>query len=117
MKAPGRRRVAAFGTRRLEKDVEAEIIRDLRTIGVEVYKLSQPRATKQTAGLLDLYIRHVGWGIAGWLEVKRDHSQHASFEQSLFIQRELALGRFVALVTCSAEAMAALRDAGAPIRL
>ncbi len=42
-----------------------------RAIGFEVYNLSQPRASKQTPGLPDLWLSHAGAEFAGWFECKR----------------------------------------------
>lgn len=53
-----------------EKQTERGIITALKTLGCSVYSLAQPRATKQTAGLPDLYIFHPIANRATWCEVK-----------------------------------------------
>jgi hypothetical protein len=41
---------------RLEKQIQADVVKAYRAHGCIVYSLSQPRATKQTPGIGDLYV-------------------------------------------------------------
>ena len=41
---------------RLEKEIQADVVKLYRAFSCIVYKLSQPRATKQTPGIGDLYV-------------------------------------------------------------
>lgn len=56
--------------RRREKEIEAEIIRNLRALGFRVSKTSQPRASMMTEGIPDLYVVHERWRLRFWVEVK-----------------------------------------------
>lgn len=56
--------------RRLEKHVEAEMIKNLRTLGFGVTKTSQPRSSMITIGTPDLYVVHPRYRIRLWIEVK-----------------------------------------------
>lgn len=55
----------------LEKSVQHEVRRLYEQAGCKVYNLSQARASKQTAGLADLWVAHRGAGAAWWHETKR----------------------------------------------
>lgn len=54
-----------------EKSVQQDVREEYEAAGCKVYNLSQARAAKQTPGLSDLWIVHVGRGVAFWHEVKR----------------------------------------------
>lgn len=54
-----------------EKREQAEVVKRFRAFGFHVYTLSQPRATKQTPGLPDLWCAHNTQPIAFWWETKR----------------------------------------------
>ncbi len=110
-----RRHGRRFGLPPLEKEIQADMISALGRMGFDVYNLSQARASMQTPGLLDLYVRHDGWSIAGWIEVKRP-GEKATPEQQYFMDREAEHGRWAVLVTSLAELLNELRRAGAPIR-
>lgn len=51
-----------------EKQIQAEVKKALKALGFQVWDLSQPRATKQTEGLADLFA--AGRGLTVWIEVK-----------------------------------------------
>jgi hypothetical protein len=55
----------------LEKSVQHEVRQLYEQAGCKVYNLSQARASKQTAGLADLWVAHRGAGAAWWHETKR----------------------------------------------
>lgn len=69
----------------LEKDEQAFIFKLFRGFGVIVYNLSQPRATKQTPGLPDMYCMHPGIRRAWWFETKRAEGGRLSEVQKVFI--------------------------------
>lgn len=71
-------------TNELEKAEQHAIKRILLACGFVVYNLSQPRATKQTAGLPDLYAVHKSQPICFWFEVKRSNGGRMSEEQQEF---------------------------------
>ena len=68
MQAGGRPSAAATPDERLEKTIQHEARKVLARHGFDVYDLSQPRATKQTPGLADLFV--VGHGRCAWVEMK-----------------------------------------------
>lgn len=63
-----------------EKQVQAGIKRTLRMLGFAVYDLSQPRATKQTPGIPDLYV--IGKNRHLWVEVKRPGGRLTSAQEA-----------------------------------
>lgn len=77
-----------------EKQVQAAIVKRLGKLGVAVYSLSQPRATKQTAGLPDILAICPYRGIFV-VEVKAAGGKQRP-EQRVFQERwERAGGRYV----------------------
>ena len=98
-----------------EKELEASIIAALRSLGCHVTKFSQPRATKQTEGIPDLYARHAAWGIRLWLEVKT-HRGRVRPAQAAWHEAERAAGGTVVVVRSPSDAVEALRGLGAPIQ-
>lgn len=56
--------------RRLEKEIQAEVMDLLRAYGFTVYNLSQPRATKQTPGIGDVYAVNPWRRRVLWFETK-----------------------------------------------
>jgi hypothetical protein len=68
----------------LEKHEQLRI-RQIATIaGCKVRTLSQPRATKQSPGLPDLWIVHLGRGLGFWWETKRQVGGARSPDQMEF---------------------------------
>lgn len=55
----------------LEKAEQHEVMKLFRAYGFVIYSLSQPRATKQSPGLPDLWCVHTRRPIAYWWETKR----------------------------------------------
>lgn len=55
---------------RLEKEIQAQVMKLYRAFGCVVYNLSQARASKQSPGLPDLYVVHRGIHQAWWHETK-----------------------------------------------
>ena len=55
---------------RLEKEIQAEAFRELRSRGFTVYWFSQKRRTGQTKGPGDLYAVHEERGLVLWYECK-----------------------------------------------
>jgi hypothetical protein len=68
----------------LEKAEQAEVTKTFRAFGFDVYSLSQPRATKQSPGLPDLWCVHRERPIAFWWETKRQVGGRLSPAQMLF---------------------------------
>ena len=71
----------------LEKSEQSEVMKLYRAYGCNVYNLSQPRATKQTPGIPDLWVvRRAGefLGTAWWHETKRPVSGKPSSAQVEF---------------------------------
>lgn len=56
--------------RRLEKEIQAEVMDLLRAYGFTVFNLSQPRATKQTPGIGDVYAVNPWRRRVLWFETK-----------------------------------------------
>lgn len=64
---PGAERDATIDEKREQVEVRKRFV----VCGFQVYNLSQPRATKQTPGLPDLFLVHRSLPIALWWESKR----------------------------------------------
>lgn len=56
--------------RRLEKVIQWDVMQLLRAYSFDVFNLSQPRATKQTPGIADVYAVHVWRRRILWFETK-----------------------------------------------
>lgn len=65
----------------LEKEEQRIIMNMARAIGFKVYNLSQPRASKQTPGIGDLWMSKKARSFAGWWETKRQVGGERSSEQ------------------------------------
>lgn len=98
----------------LEKHIEAEIIRNLRTLGFAVTKTSQARPSKVTLGVPDLYAAHPIWKIRLWIEVKRPGNKTSAY-QDAWHETERRAGGHVMVATSVTEVIAELRRLGAPI--
>lgn len=70
----------------LEKSEQGDVVQLYTAFGVTVSNLSQPRATKQTPGLPDLWCVHRAKGIAWWHETKRPVSGRPSPAQRTFAE-------------------------------
>ena len=68
-----------------ETDVQYEITSFLEALGVAVYRLSQGRATRQSAGLPDLFALHPKIG-GVWIEVKAPNGRRSG-AQTVFADR------------------------------
>ena len=68
----------------LEKHEQREVVKLFKAFGFTTYSLSQPRASKQTAGLADLYVVHKTLPIALWFETKRQRGGRLSAAQEAF---------------------------------
>ena len=97
-----------------EKRLQWEIRRELQKLGCEVCDLTQPRATMLPLGLPDLYVRHEGWRVRVWMEVKTDRGRLSPWQEA-WLARERAAGGHAAVVRSVNDAINALRAAGAPI--
>jgi hypothetical protein len=64
-----------------EKTEQLEVRKRFVVCGFRVYNLSQPRASKQSAGLPDLWLMHERLPIALWWESKRQVGGKFSSEQ------------------------------------
>lgn len=82
---------AVLKDKRLEKEIEAEIIKNLRDLRFQVTKTSQPRPSKVTLGIPDLYASHERWQIRLWIEVKAGNNQ-PSVHQLAWHAQERASG-------------------------
>lgn len=77
---------------RLEKEIQREVVKTYAGFGCKVYNLSQPRATKQTPGLPDLWVVCLssGWSrqgkIAWWHETKTPTGKQSEAQREF--QRE-----------------------------
>lgn len=69
---------------RLERDEQAAIIKLLDSCGFLVWPTSEGRMVRRPAGLPDLYAFHPRYGMALWVEVKRQKLGVVSPEQQLF---------------------------------
>lgn len=65
---------------RLEKDEYEQGCSLLRQLGWVVYRLSQPRASKQSLGVADTWVMHPN-GRSFWWEVKRDVGKQSPAQQ------------------------------------
>lgn len=101
--------------RRLEKSIEAEIIKNLKAIGFGVTKTSQPRPSMLTRGIPDLYAAHPTWGLRVWIEVKAEDNKPSAY-QLAWHATERAAGGTVLVAWSWGEVQAALQALGAPIR-
>ena len=77
---------------RREKEIQAEIVKLYKALGCKVYNLSQPRASKQSPGLGDLWVVHLasGWNRKGktawWHETKTPKGKQSEDQREF--QRE-----------------------------
>jgi hypothetical protein len=102
-------------TRRPEKAIEAEFIRNLHALGFQVTKTSQPRPSMITRGIPDLYASHPRWGIRLWIEVKAGSNQ-PSPHQIAWHKAEREAGGNVVTARSWSEVQDELVRLGAPIR-
>jgi len=97
-----------------EKALQWRIRRALEQLGCEVLDLTQPRRTMLPLGLPDLYVRHEGWRVRVWMEVKTERGRLSPWQEA-WLARERAAGGHAAVVRSVEDAIHALREAGAPI--
>lgn len=64
-----------------EKQVEARGDRLMATLGFDIVRLSQPRASMVTPGLPDRRYYHRARKIAVWFEAKREGGKQSFFQQ------------------------------------
>lgn len=67
---------------RLEKEIQADVVKLYLAFRCMVYNLSQARATKQSPGLADIYVVHLPSHSVWWHELKtpRGHASPAQVE-------------------------------------
>jgi predicted signal transduction protein with EAL and GGDEF domain len=99
---------------RLEKEIEAEIIRNLALLGFQVSKTSQPRPSMLTLGIPDLYAVHARWRLRFWVEVKRP-GNGPSPAQLAWHEAEREAGGCVLIARSWSDVQRALVKMGAPI--
>lgn len=75
-----------------EKTEQVEVRKLFIGYGFLIYQLSQPRATKQTPGLFDLWCVHTRLPLALWFDVKRQVGGVLSSAQKEFQERTRAAG-------------------------
>ena len=97
-----------------EKEVEADVDRTLKTLGFEVTRFSQPRASKQTLGIPDRYARHPRLGLRLWIEVKAGKNR-LSAHQEAWHAAEHAAGGHVVTVWSVGNLIEELRVLGVPL--
>lgn len=100
--------------RRTEKQIEADIIRALRTLGFAVTKTSQPRPSMITRGVPDLYVRSEKYRVRVWLEVKTPVGQLSPY-QVAWHESERAAGGDVVVVRSVSDVLAVLKERGVPV--
>ena len=71
----------AENDKRLEKEIQRDVRNKYIAFGAIVYWLSQPRETKQTSGLGDLYIIHRRCRVAFWHETKTETGEQSSAQR------------------------------------
>ena len=98
---------------RTEKQIEHDIVRSMRAMGYHVSKFSQPRASKQTEGIPDLYAMGHGCGL--WIEVKTATGRVRPSQLAWHAEAERN-GVAVVVARSTADVVAALRGLGAPIQ-
>lgn len=77
--SPERDHAPALPDDRLEKDIQRATKTALELLGYTVYDLSQDRATRQTAGIADLFV--VGHGRCAWGEMKTQKGKQSPAQQ------------------------------------
>src|SRR5512136_52723 len=97
-----------------EKAVQRAIVRGLRTLGMTVQDLTQPRRTMMPAGLPDLLAWHTGWKIHLWIEVKAGRNM-PSPAQLAWHHEARAVGMNVTLAWSLGDVLDELVRLGAPI--
>lgn len=114
--AVSRRAGAVARDPRSEKQVEADIIEALQTLGFSVVKLSQAqRPVGMTEGTPDIYARHLAWQLRVWVEVKRPRGGRVSLAQLAWHAAERAAGGAVVVARTVGELVKELKALGAPI--
>jgi predicted signal transduction protein with EAL and GGDEF domain len=101
-------------TRPLEKSIQWDIVRALRTLGFAVTETSQRRPSGVTVGIPDLYAAHPVWQLRFWCEVKRP-GQRPTAHQRAWHETERAAGGTVLVATSVADVLLELGRLGAPI--
>lgn len=92
--------------RRLEKEIQAEVMDLLRAYGFTVFNLSQPRATKQTPGIGDVYAVNPWRRRVLWFETKTPEGKQSPDQiefQVLHLQLESSTISYVAGGVLAAE--------------
>jgi hypothetical protein len=97
-----------------EKKIQNRIVKDLKTLGFWVNNLSQPRASKQTPGLPDLYVWHERLQIHLWIEVKAGKNKLTT-DQQVWHRSAKAAGVNVLTAYGTEDVLNELRRLGAPI--
>lgn len=97
-----------------EKQVQRNVTLALRAFGFAVTDYSQPRATKQTPGIPDLYGQHAAWRLRVWVEVKTAKGKTSPAQERWHAQ-ERAAGGTVLVVRSASDLSVQLRALGAPI--
>lgn len=97
-----------------EKQIEADIIKALRTLGFLVSKTSQPRASMMTPGIPDLYAAHPRWRLRLWIEVKAPKGR-TSPQQDLWHAIERDSGGTVIIARSTSDLVTELQKLGAPL--
>jgi len=114
MRKSRRARYRQEGPPPLEKSVERAIIGAAEALGFYVTKLSQPRATKQTPGIPDLYLQHRMHRWHGWCEVKRPGGKTTP-AQDVWHDCERKSGGIVIVAESVDSFVEGLEEAGFPV--
>jgi hypothetical protein len=114
MRKSRRARYRQEGPPPLEKSVERDIINAALGLGFHVTKLSQARASQQTPGIPDLYVRCKPKRFRAWIEVKRLGGK-PSPEQIGWMEFESACGGIVIVADSVASFVEGLQENGFPV--
>ncbi len=87
----------------LEREIQAEIVQELKALRFDVVVLSQAKRTRVTPGTPDLYVRHAGHQVRAWLETKRPKEGRLDAKQLEWIAKERAAGGLVEVVRSRAD--------------
>ena len=93
-----------------EKAIQADILKELRRLGCYAADMSQPRRSMMPLGLPDIYWRHEGWGVHGWIEVKAPTGRLTTHQRA-WHEGERAAGGNVAVAYSVGDALRAVEDA------
>lgn len=106
--------------KRSEKAIQAEIVRNLRSLGFFVSTFSQAQRAQMTAGIPDVVAMHRTWKVKVWIEVKRPTRRNekgggCTCEQLQWHANARECGENVVVAYGWADVLTELRRLGCPI--